>query len=89
MVSLGRLVGGRSNRRKSANARVTVHHLEGLLARQAAGSPGQIAVEKDVARADRRLLAALKGMAMLLRPRGPAVKLTQVNVGVAERVVVR
>jgi hypothetical protein len=73
---------------RAANAWLTVHHLEVLLARQKPGTPGQLAIEKAVGRADRRLQAALKGLAVLRRLRGPAVRVTQVNVAGAETVVV-
>lgn len=71
-----------------AHAWLTVHHLEVLLAKEAVGSPGRTAVEKDLGRAEARLNAALKGLAVLRRLRGPAVRMTQVNVA-AEKVVVR
>jgi hypothetical protein len=72
-----------------AHAWLTVHHLEVLLAKETVGTPGRVAVEKDLGRAEARLQGALKGLAVLRRLGGPAVKLTQVNVGGAERVVVR
>jgi hypothetical protein len=72
-----------------AHAWVTVHHLEVLLARETVGTPGRTAVEKDLGRAEARLQAALKATAVLRRLRGPAVRMTQVNVAGAERVVVR
>ncbi|HEX4610178.1 MAG TPA: hypothetical protein VH092_18445 [Urbifossiella sp.] len=74
---------------RAAHAWVTVHHLEVLLAKERVGTPGRAAVEKDLSRAERRLQAALRGMATLRRLRGPAVRLTQVNVSGAEKVVVR
>jgi hypothetical protein len=72
--------------RASHNAAI-VSALETMMLREGVGSKSAEAIDRALGRAERRLHQAMRSLAMLRRLRGPAVKIQQLNVGGAVKVV--
>lgn len=64
---------------RAAHAWLTVHILECMAAKHPAGGPTAAALDRRVSRADRRLHAALKSLAVLRRLRRPVVQVNVAN----------
>jgi hypothetical protein len=73
---------------RAAHCWLAVHSLEAMAARYKAGSATALAIEKQMASAERRLNAALRSLALLRRLNRPAV-IAQVNVASGAPMVVK